>query len=208
MTKRGPCRPALVAVIIALTVTILWGCGSGEGNQTSDATSTPSSHGDQDPTTEEREGELSALTQRPDFQAASERMKACIEAAGFLRDGDATILKDGSRFRAIDLIQSGKPALYAVIEYMSASQRCEEESGVSALRRAAGLENKPLDASYVQKANAHAVAAAACLEGRGWTFNEPVTLHGVMYFEPALQPSEQDAYDLDEAECRQETASP
>ncbi|MGH2607846.1 MAG: hypothetical protein ACRDHF_02045 [Tepidiformaceae bacterium] len=151
---------------------------------------------------------LLELRDTPSFQAAADRMEACLEAAGFAKDGDTRILKDGTRFGPAELMRDGFQMTHAVAEYFSANERCEEESGLAAVRRAAGVANEPLDPGFVRRANAHSVAKAACLEDRGWKFHDPVSHRGIIQYFPDLQPGDQDAYDLDEAECRAETTIP
>ncbi|MEX0784267.1 MAG: hypothetical protein WD557_16625 [Dehalococcoidia bacterium] len=185
------------------------GCGS-DGNETtrpSPALPTVQAEGE-DPEWDARVARMRALTESDEFQAASTRMRECLEAAGFIVEDGATILRDGTRFGAAEIARSGFQMSHAVAEYFGANEQCEEASGVSALRREAGVADEPLDATSVQRVNQHAVAFTVCMQARGWKYHDPVTHRGIIQYYPDLQSGEQDAYDLDEAECRAETTIP
>ena len=199
-------RSFLVWIVIGIVGPIYAGCG-----ETSRPASESTSGGsaielDEEHSADERT--LLELRDSPEFQAASARMDACLQAAGFTRDGDAMILKDGTRFGPDQLTEGGLETTYALIEFFAANERCEQESGLAALRREAGVANEPLDPKFLQRANAAAIAVTACLEDRGWTFEPPISHRGVVHYFPKLEASEQDAYDLDAAECRTETTGP
>ncbi|MGH2607798.1 MAG: hypothetical protein ACRDHF_01805 [Tepidiformaceae bacterium] len=180
-----------------MTSVALVGCGDNETSEEPD----DRAHNDHGGS----EAENRALVETEEFQEAAARYKTCIENAGFYSDDDgAVVLKDGSRHQRGSESDKAVALRYAFAEYLSESGRCAEESGIAALRRASGLDVPP-DPESVREFNERLIQVVACLQALGWTFRDLITIPGgELFTEPILQPGQQDAYDVDEAQCLQE----
>jgi DNA-binding CsgD family transcriptional regulator len=190
-----------VAFLTGFVSVVLVGCGDERRSSQSNASHHADGHGGS-------EAQARAMTETEEFRDAAARYKTCIETAGFYTDDDgALVLKDGSRHRRQTSPGEAFELKYALAEYLSEGGRCAEESGIAALQRAWGLDAPP-DPESVREFNEQLIQTVACLRALGWTFRDFITIPGGhLVTEPILDPGEQDAYDLDEAECLQWVAN-
>lgn len=157
----------------------------------------------------EAEEQHAALVASEEYKEAAARTEACLERAGYPGVDGAIVLSDGTRHEPEGQLGELFAVTYALAEYAAAKDRCEAESGLDSLEQGVFPEALAGERQEsVRARNEQFIAAISCLEVRGWTFREVLTIFGGLLFtEPILGPGEQDAYDLDVAECATELSN-
>lgn len=146
---------------------------------------------------QERQAAWAAMRATEEFQAALERYEQCMIGLGYsgVESADELRLPDGSPFMENGGVVMTGPKLRAFSDF----GRCEDQSGVTAVRRAHGLA-EPEPGPEEQKANEIIVAAGQCLQGKGWTV-EPLRVGTRLQLDPDGPPGGGDAYRLDKERC-------
>ena len=143
-----------------------------------------------------------ALTATEEFTEARLDARECIAEAGYPGDPSAEGVKlhDGTIYYS----RGSKTITSAVLDYMVVRDRCSNETGLTGLADAAGVNPTP-DLARAQGINKAVVQQMQCMAARGFEVTEPQMLNGsLIYPAPDGGPEVVAAYSVELMRCNQE----
>jgi hypothetical protein len=181
-----------------LTVALLMACGGGSQNPSSDS----EHHVDEQAEQSRKFAELRATE---DYQVAVEQIHSCLAEQGYVGNpaAEGATMPDGTVLK-IGPDNPGQVLRGAYLDYELTSQACQEMVGFEEILQRHGLtsQREGVSPGQLEAINQQQIALMRCMEGEGWEIPEPVTLRGLLIFDPRLDSAEhQAAWDSDYATC-------
>ena len=145
------------------------------------------------------------MSESDQYKAANERYEACLHAAGYVETDPAVgvILKDGT----IHKPEIGDSFEYsgAYLEYRIDTERCQNESGLYAVRESFGAADPTPNPNLVRSSNQNNTRQMACLATKGWEIPEPVMLRGFLLWDIQFETEDERlAFYGDQVACNME----
>jgi hypothetical protein len=185
-------------------VGLILACGGGS------ETPPPDSHDHVDDQAEQSR-KVADLRADEEYQVALQRIQSCLEERGYVGNPhtEGTTMPDGTVLK-LGPENPGQLLRGAYLDYELARQDCQVVAGLEEILQRHGLTSQREGVSPEQLAaiNQQQVARMRCMENEGWAIPEPVTLRGLLMFDPRLDDAEeQAAWDSDYATCFLEARS-
>jgi hypothetical protein len=181
-----------------LTVALLMACGGGPQSPSSE-----SEHNVDE--LDELSRKAAGLRDDEDYQVAVEQIHSCLAEQGYIGNpaAEGATMPDGTVLK-IGPDNPGQVLRGAYLDYELASQACQEMVGFEEILQRHGLtsQRQGVSPGQIEAVNQQQIAIMRCMEVQGWEIPEPVTLRGLLMFDPRLENAEdQAAWDSDYATC-------
>ncbi|MEX0784263.1 MAG: hypothetical protein WD557_16605 [Dehalococcoidia bacterium] len=185
-------------LLCLVTAGLLLACSGGAETPSPDS----DDHGDEQAEQSRKAAEMRATEE---YQVAVQQITSCLAERGYVGNPhaegmsmpDGTVLKLGPD-------NPGQLLRGAYLDYSLAQQDCQERAGFEAILQQHGLtsQREGVSPGQVAAINQQQLAIMRCMKDEGWEIPEPVTLRGLLVFDPKLDSAEdQAAWDSDYATC-------
>ncbi len=154
---------------------------------------------------QQSQASLDQARQSPEFAAAEEAVRQCMEAEGY--SGDPTV--DGVRLNDGSLLLyttgEGRIVTGAYLDYLVAQEACEASVGYPEIAARHGLVAGPPDSNHLRRVNERMVLRMSCMEEKGWPIPEPVMQGGTLIYDIYREAEEERvAWATDYTQCNME----